>query len=124
MKFKHILALSILIIGGIFVLLIKNHFTLSNKKTEATKITFLEFGSIGCSECKKMEAVQDSVKNENSNVIVKFIDIRKKENKILAKKYQIQLIPAQILLDKNEVEYFRHVGYIPYNELNKLFNHL
>ena len=104
------------------VLLVKKLLVKNSLKAETTNTTFLEFGSVGCVECKKMEAVQDSIKKLNFNVVVKFIDLRKKENREIAKIYHIQLIPTQLLIDKNGVEYFRHVGYIPYNELSRKIN--
>lgn len=76
------------------------------------EVTFLEFGSVGCIECKKMEKVLQDVKtNYKGKVNVVFYNARNKETKKYFKHFGIQLIPVQVLLDKNGKEYFRHLGY-------------
>lgn len=82
------------------------------------ELTFLEFGSVGCIECKKMEKVLLEIKtNYKGKVNVVFYNARNKETKKFFKHFGIQLIPVQVLLDKNGKEYFRHVGYYSYKEL-------
>jgi len=82
------------------------------KQNTTFKITFLEFGSVGCIECKKMEKVLQEVKTHyNDKVNVVFYNARNKETKKIFKHFGIQLIPVQVLLDKNGKEYFRHAGY-------------
>lgn len=93
------------------------------QKSTSFKMTFLEFGSVNCSECKKMEKVMENVKtNFPDEVKVIFFDVRKKENKPMMELFKIDFIPAQILLDSSGVECFRHVGYIDYEELIKKFH--
>lgn len=83
-------------------------------------LTFLEFGSTGCIECKKMEKVIEEIKLKyKDEVNVVFYNVRLKENKKIAEHYKIQMIPVQILLDKSGKEYFRHLGYISVEELEK-----
>ena len=88
----------------------------SNHKTY--KLTFLEFGSKNCIPCKMMEGVLDSVKTEcSSSVNVVFYNVRDKKNKVLVKYYGIDYIPVQVLLDNKGNEFFRHVGYYPYDSI-------
>jgi thiol-disulfide isomerase/thioredoxin len=84
------------------------------------KLTYFEFGSTGCIECKKMESVMDSVQEAYKNKInVVFYNVR--NNKKMTKHFDIKLIPVQILLDKQGKECFRHVGYYSFNDLSKEF---
>lgn len=87
------------------------------------KLTYLEFGSIGCTSCKRMEYVIDSVKAAyNLSVNVVMFDVRDKKNKAMVNYYGINLIPVQILLDSNGNEYFRHIGYFSYDSLAPRLN--
>ena len=86
------------------------------------KMTFLEFGSKGCIECKKMEKVMDEVKLKYKNSVnVVFYNVRNKENKKIVEYFGIQMIPVQVLLDSNGKECFRHIGYYSFNELSIQF---
>lgn len=38
--------------------------------------------------------------------------------------FGIQMIPVQVLLDKNGKEYFRHVGYFSFDELKNEFKNV
>jgi len=81
-------------------------------------ITFLEFGSIGCSACKRMEKVLKEIQDfYPTKVNVVFINVTKKENNDLLKFYGIAVIPTQVLLNKTGKEFFRHSGYISTKEL-------
>jgi thiol-disulfide isomerase/thioredoxin len=83
-------------------------------------LTYLEFGSIGCIECKKMESVMDSVREDYKNKVnVVFYNVR--YNKKMTKHFGIKLIPVQILLDVHGKECFRHVGYYSFDNLSKEF---
>jgi small redox-active disulfide protein 2 len=93
-----------------------------SQQSTSYKITFLEFGSTNCRPCKEMEKVMQQVKeNYKEKVNVVFYNVREKENKKMVDFFKIEIIPAQVLLDSNGVEYFRHVGYLDYDELIKKF---
>lgn len=86
------------------------------------RFTFLEFGAIGCSSCKRMERVMYKIKATYPNhVNVVFINIRLPENRKIMEYFGVVAIPTQVLLDKEGKEYFRHTGYIPAEELEKFF---
>jgi thioredoxin 1 len=84
------------------------------------QVTFLEFGSSGCSACKRMEKVMEDIRlqyPEKVNVV--FYNITSPKNRKLMKYYGISVIPTQVLLDSEGEEFFRHTGYIPTQELIK-----
>ncbi len=93
----------------------------ANKKDY--KLTFLEFGALGCSACKQMEKVMKEIKEKYPNVVnVAFYNILIPKNQNLMKYYGVSAIPTQILLDNKGIEYFRHTGYFSANELSNKFN--
>jgi thioredoxin 1 len=89
---------------------------IANKKS--FEVTFLEIGSKMCSSCKHMESVMKEIRFKYPDKVnVVFIDIMEPENQNLIKYFGIALIPAQVLLDKNGKEFFRHSDYISTFEL-------
>ncbi|MCX6230513.1 MAG: thioredoxin family protein [Bacteroidetes bacterium] len=93
------------------------------KQNTGYKLSFLEFGSTGCRECKMMEKVMYKVKTNFTNRIqVVFYNVTQKENKAISKHFGIQMIPVQILLDSGGTEVFRHLGFLSYKDLCLEFN--
>ena len=91
----------------------------STNMAEKPKVTFVELGSVGCIPCKMMQPVMKAVEEEFGNQIkVVFYDVWK--DNAPAKKYGIKLIPTQVFLDKSGKEFFRHEGYFPKAEIEKL----
>lgn len=85
---------------------------------EQKKVTFIELGSLQCNPCQRMQAVIKSVDEKyNKEVKIEFYDVWTPEGRPFAEKYKIHLIPTQIFLDGNGVEFFRHEGYFPEEEL-------
>lgn len=86
------------------------------------QVTFLEFGATTCHSCKLMEKVMDEIRKQyTGKVNVVFVNVTRPESKELLEYFGIATIPAQILLDKNGKEYFRHTGYISTEDLGKQF---
>lgn len=82
------------------------------------KITFLEFGSTGCSACKRMEKVMEEIKLKYpGKVNVVFYNVTLNENHDLMKYFGIAAIPTQVFLDKNGKEFFRHTGFYSLEKL-------
>lgn len=94
-------------------------------KTEAISnsgeaiVTFIELGSVNCIPCKKMQPIMKSIEQKyGEQVKVIFYDVNKEPDR--AGEYKIQLIPTQVFLDKNGKEIYRHEGYYPEKEIDKL----
>ncbi|MCX6272996.1 MAG: thioredoxin family protein [Bacteroidetes bacterium] len=93
-----------------------------NKNGMGYQLTWLEFGSTHCRECKLMEEVMKEVKaTYPGRINAVFYNVSLKENKSIAQHYGIVMIPVQVLLDKNGRECFRHTGFLSYKDLTKEF---
>lgn len=127
MKTTYLKRISILVILLASILL-KSYAQNSNpnKQTEDTakyKVTFIELGSLRCIPCQQMQLVMKSIEKKYGNQVkVIFHDVWTPEGKPYADKYNIQMIPVQILLDENGKEFFRHEGYFSEEELTKVLN--
>ena len=88
------------------------------------ELTFLEFGAKGCISCIKMEKVMEEVKAKYPALIkVEFINMLTDSGRVLGKYYSVLVIPCQILLDKEGNEFYRHIGYLAFDDLQqKLFS--
>ena len=85
------------------------------------KVTFIELGSVKCIPCKQMQPVMKAIEAKyGEQVKVTFYDVWTPEQKPFAKKYGIKLIPTQIFLDEKGKEFFRHEGFYPEKEIDKL----
>lgn len=94
----------------------------TEKAKGSYQYTFLEFGAVGCDACKKMEKVLEEVKTKyKEKVQVRFINLMKKGTSEWAEYFEVETIPTQIILDSAANVVFRHVGYIPTEELEKQF---
>ncbi len=97
--------------------------SLRENKVISNKVTFIELGSVKCIPCQKMQTVMKSVETKyGEQVQVIFYDVWTPEGKPYADKYKIKAIPTQVFLDQNGMEYFRHEGYFPEEELVKVLN--
>lgn len=94
-----------------------------SRNGQSFTITYLEFGSVGCVACKKMELVMQKTREAYAGrVQVVFLNILKPENQTLMKYYGVAVIPTQVLLDRNGKEFYRHTGFISSDELWKEFD--
>lgn len=85
------------------------------------KVTFVELGSVNCIPCKQMQPVMKAIEEKyGEQVKVVFYDVWTKEQKQHAQQYKIKLIPTQVFLDENGKEFFRHEGFYPEAEIDKL----
>jgi len=85
------------------------------------KATFIELGSVNCIPCKQMQPVMKAIETKyGEQVKVVFYDVWTKEQKPYAEKYGIKLIPTQVFLDEKGKEFFRHEGFYPEKEIDKL----
>ncbi len=89
---------------------------------EGFRLTFLEFGAIGCSACKMMEKVMEEVKiSFPGEIKVNFINVLLPPSQDLMKYYGVVAIPTQVLLNNSGQEVFRHTGYFSFDDLKKEF---
>jgi thioredoxin 1 len=94
---------------------------LAQSKEVKPKVTFIEFGSVNCIPCKQMQPVMKAIEeNYGDQVKVIFYDVWKDDQKKYAQQYGIKLIPTQVFLDENGKEFFRHEGFYPEAEIDKL----
>ncbi|MGE5435625.1 MAG: thioredoxin family protein [Syntrophothermus sp.] len=100
-----------------------NIFSQKEKKDfNKPKITFVELGSVNCIPCKQMQPVMKAIESKyGSQVKVVFHDVWKPAQKHFADDYNIKLIPTQVFLDENGKEFFRHEGFYPESEIDKIF---
>ncbi len=95
----------------------------SSEVTAANKIkvTFIELGSVKCIPCKMMQPVMKKVEETYpDSVKVVFYDVWTEKDKARAVEYNINAIPTQVFLDRDGNEYYRHVGFFPFEELEKI----
>jgi thioredoxin 1 len=94
------------------------------RKTETKSeilVTFVELGSVNCVPCKMMEPVLKDVEEKyGTQVKVVFHDVWTDAGKKYGVTYGIKSIPTQVFLDKEGIEYYRHEGYFPKEELVKI----
>jgi thioredoxin 1 len=92
-----------------------------NKSVDKPKVTFIELGSVNCIPCKMMQPVLKTVEDKYGKQLkVIFYDVWKADQKKYAQQYGIKLIPTQVFLDETGKEFFRHEGFYPETEIDKL----
>jgi thioredoxin 1 len=85
------------------------------------KVTFIELGSKNCVPCKMMQPIMDNIeKNYTGKVKVVFYDVWTPAGRPYAQEYGVQAIPTQVFLDENGEEFFRHMGFLPEEEIVKV----
>lgn len=85
------------------------------------KVTFVELGSVNCIPCKAMKKVMDSLEVKYpQDLKIVFHDVWTDAGQPAARQYNIRTIPTQVFLDANGIEYFRHEGFFPMEELDKI----
>jgi thioredoxin 1 len=94
----------------------------TQSKTDKPLVTFVELGSVKCIPCRQMQPVMKSVEEKyGKQVSVVFYDVWKPDQREYAEKYGIKVIPTQVFLDKDGKEFFRHEGFFPEPEIDRLF---
>jgi len=84
-------------------------------------VTFVELGSVKCIPCRQMQPVMKAIEEKyGDQVNVVFYDVWKADQAEYAEKYGIKVIPTQVFLDKDGKEFFRHEGFYPEAEIDKL----
>ena len=69
-----------------------------------------------------MQPVMKAVEEEYGDAVkVVFYDVWTAEGRPHGKKYDIRAIPTQVFLDKDGKEFYRHTGFLPQEEIDKVF---
>ena len=105
------------------ILLLSSSILAQNKTGEEIKplVTFVELGSVRCVPCIQMQPIMKSIEQKYGEQIeVIFYDVWTDEGYKYSETYKIQLIPTQVFLDENGQEFFRHEGFFPEKEIDKL----
>jgi thioredoxin 1 len=80
------------------------------------KSVMLELGSVGCSPCEQMKPVMEKLRTNYKNRLeVLFVDVRKDGD--TGRRFRVFVIPTQVFLDRKGKEFYRHIGYFPYEEI-------
>lgn len=82
------------------------------------KSIVLEVGASNCVACINMKKLIDELKKEDPNIPIHLVDVY--EDKDSASKFQIRMIPTQIVLDGKGDEIYRHIGGLSREELLNL----
>lgn len=100
--------------------LVKTDSTQTDSTKIATpKVTFVELGSVNCIPCKMMQPVMEAVEKDfGEQVKIVFYDVWK--DPAPGREYRIRVIPTQVFLDEKGEEFFRHEGFFPKEEIDKL----
>jgi thioredoxin 1 len=89
-----------------------------DKARASGKPSLVDFGSTGCRPCDMLAPILEALKEKYAGKLnVLFIHVGQEQ--ILASRYGIQTIPAQVFFDKNGKEVFRHIGFFPQDEIEK-----
>jgi thioredoxin 1 len=105
----------------ILIILLFSFQLFAQSESVKPKVTFVELGSDKCIPCKQMQPVMKAIEEKyGSQIKIVFYDVWKKEQKHYAEKYKIKLIPTQVFLDENGKEFFRHEGFYPEEEIDKI----
>ena len=92
-------------------------------KKVTLEATFVEIGAENCVPCKMMKPVMAEIeKRYKGRVKVVFHDVWTPEGKPVVQQYKIRVIPTQVFQDKNGKEFFRHEGFLPFDEVKKILS--
>jgi len=85
------------------------------------KVTFVELGSVNCIPCRMMQPVMQKIEKQYSGQVkVIFHDVWTEKGKAEGFRFGIRAIPTQVFLDKDGEEYYRHEGFFPFEEIDKI----
>ena len=120
-----VIAVIVVVVAGIFVYKNVTRTGEPQKSTitqDSNRILprLVELGADTCIPCKQMAPILEELKKEyEGRMIVEVIDVN--ENREEAMKYNIRVIPTQILFDVEGKEVGRHEGFIAKEVLVKVF---
>lgn len=84
-------------------------------------ITFVEIGSVNCVPCRQMKPIRKAIEEKYAGKVqVVFYDVNKQRAK--ANEFYIRLIPTQVFLDERGKEFWRHEGFYPQKDIEKIID--
>jgi thioredoxin 1 len=121
---KKILVIFLLIIVCMSLAAKKQKETIHKENADAKVkplITFVELGSVNCIPCRQMQPIMKAIEEKYAGKVkVVFYDVNKQRAK--ANEYYIKLIPTQVFLDAGGKEFWRHEGFYPQKDIEKLID--
>jgi len=92
---------------------------ISDAESDVAYPALIDYGATYCKSCQDMIPVLEDIKKSYGELLrVEFVDVNKYPEK--TEKAGVELIPTQIIYDKNGKEVFRHEGYISKEDLVKI----
>jgi thiol-disulfide isomerase/thioredoxin len=82
------------------------------------KPTLVNFGGAGCCGPDKMQPVVEAVEGQYKEKLA-VLTVEAKANQVLAARYGVNSIPAQVIFDKDGKEVFRHNGLMSEKDIAK-----
>jgi thioredoxin 1 len=94
--------------------------TAPDTNTGQATVTFVEIGMDHCEACLLMRPIMASLAERygEKQLSVIFLDVIK--DKAKADPYKIRVMPTQVFLDQNGLEFHRHEGFYPEKEIDSL----
>jgi thiol-disulfide isomerase/thioredoxin len=89
-----------------------------DKARASGKPSLVDFGSTGCKPCDMLAPILETLKEKYAGK-VNVVFVHCGQEQILASRYGISSIPMQFFYDKDGKEVFRHVGFIPQQDIEK-----
>lgn len=87
------------------------------------KPTLVEFGATGCVPCDMMQPILEKLRKAHAGRLnVVFVHVG--EEKVLAARHGIRAIPVQVFFDREGKEFFRHEGFFPEAEVNRVLGQM
>jgi thioredoxin 1 len=84
-------------------------------------ITFVEIGSVNCIPCRQMQPIMKAIEEKYAGKVkTVFYDVNKQRAK--ANEYYIHIMPTQVFLDERGKEFWRHEGFYPQKDIEKLID--
>ncbi|MBW6513702.1 MAG: thioredoxin family protein [Candidatus Syntrophosphaera sp.] len=82
-------------------------------------VTFIELGAESCIPCRMMQPVMRAIELEYKGLVkVIFHDLNKE--RWAGPQYKVRVMPTQVFLDMDGREFFRHEGFYPKEEIERM----
>ena len=90
------------------------------KQPPASLPRLVDLGAGKCIPCKKMAPIIEEMREDYAAIVdIVFLDVWKDPK--AGTPYKIRLIPTQVFFDREGKEVFRHEGFMPREEIEKIF---